>query len=135
MFQRFSLSRLPDIKPSFSKPQKASTSGQVILDVNLGSLRIQSSNVMAKRGCRAQTSAAALVKEFSDSLSLSHSLHSQAIQKHMPVKYRNLWKMYYHMCALKTWEKELGRKQDRQGKPRVSPCQVLELYDQEGVGP
>ena len=68
----------------------------------------------AKKGCRAQTSAAALVKEFSDSLSLSHSLHSQAIQKHMPVKYRNLWKMYYHMCALKTWEKVLGRKQDRQ---------------------
>ena len=34
--------------------------------------------------------AAALVEETPDPLSLPHSLHSHAIHKHMPVKYRNL---------------------------------------------
>ena len=63
---------------------------QVGLDVDLGAVCVQASNVVTKGGDRAQPSAAALVKETSDPLSLSHFLHSHAIHKHMPVKYRNL---------------------------------------------
>ena len=88
--RKISVFWLPDVKPSFCHSQEASTTRQMILDINLDSLSIQSSNVVPVWGCRAQSSVVALVEETPYPFSLSYCFNSHAVLEHMPKGDRNV---------------------------------------------
>ena len=88
--RKISVFWLPDVKPSFCHSQEASTTRQMILDINLDSLSIQSSNVVPVWGCRAQSSVVALVAETPYPFFLSYCFNSHAVLEHMPKDDRNV---------------------------------------------